>query len=259
MKIRTDGRRHIARTVFRGALELLYPSKCPLCGALIDRDQDLCEACGKTLPHIGSCRCKICGRPVAEGEERCSDCVKIPHAFTCGTGAFLYEGRFRDALASLKYRGEADFGPRLGRLAAREAAERIRQWRPELLVPVPLHKMRYRERGYNQAERIAEGVADLTGIAAAENVLLRSAPTKALKELGAASRRETLRGAFSIRTARGREGRLFSPVLGKRILLIDDIYTTGSTLDSAAETLLAGGASEVFFLTVCIGRGFALR
>ena len=144
-------------------LDLLYPPKCPLCGTLIDPALPVCEACRGSLPHIRGGRCRICGRPVSDGEEICADCGEKEHSFDRGAGAFLYEGAFRESLGALKYRGEAEFGKRLGYLAAEELSEMIREWRPDRIVPIPLHKKRFRRRGYNQAERIADEVMFMDG------------------------------------------------------------------------------------------------
>ena len=237
-------------------LDLLYPPKCPLCGTLIDPALPVCEACRGSLPHIKGVRCRICGRPVLDGEEICADCGEKEHSFDRGAGAFLYEGAFRESLGALKYRGEAEFGKRLGYLAAEELSEMIREWRPDRIVPVPLHKKRLRKRGYNQAARIADGISLFTGIPVDPKLLIRVRPTEALKGLGAAERNAELRSAFSLAGSRGEAAS--EPFSLGRILLADDIYTTGSTLDAAAGVLKVAGAEAVFFLTVCIGQGFRL-
>ncbi len=122
----------------------------------------------------------------------------------------------------------------------------LREKKVELIVPVPLHRKKMRIRGYNQAALVAEVLGEITGISVDEDILVRVKNTKPLKQLNDKERRRSIRGAFSVRKS----------VWAKTIVLIDDIYTTGSTLDEAARVLLKAGAEKVYFLTISIGQGY---
>ena len=122
----------------------------------------------------------------------------------------------------------------------------LREKKVELIVPVPLHRKKMRIRGYNQAALLAEVLGEITGISVDEDILVRVKNTKPLKQLNDKERRRSIRGAFSVRKS----------VWAKTIVLIDDIYTTGSTLDEAAQVLLKAGAEKVYFLTISIGQGY---
>ena len=122
----------------------------------------------------------------------------------------------------------------------------LREKKVGLIVPVPLHRKKMRIRGYNQAALVAEVLGEITGISVDEDILVRVKNTKPLKQLNDKERRRSIRGAFSVRKS----------VWAKTIVLIDDIYTTGSTLDEAARVLLKAGAEKVYFLTISIGQGY---
>ena len=122
----------------------------------------------------------------------------------------------------------------------------LREKKVELIVPVPLHRKKMRIRGYNQAALLAEVLGEITGISVDEDILVRVKNTKPLKQLNDKERRRSIRGAFSVRKS----------VWAKTIVLIDDIYTTGSTLDEAARVLLKAGAEKVYYLTISIGQGY---
>jgi len=120
----------------------------------------------------------------------------------------------------------------------------VRDWNPDLIVPVPVHRTKLRMRGFNQAAFLAEKLGDYTGIPVRQKLVLKIRKTKSQKKLSAVQRRKNLEEAFLVN----------EDVLGKRILVVDDVYTTGSTIDAMASCLKKKGASAVYFLTVCIGR-----
>ena len=119
----------------------------------------------------------------------------------------------------------------------------IKSWRPDVIIPVPLHRRKKRMRGFNQAADLAERIGKILGIPVAEDVIYKSRETRSQKKLDAEERKKNLRNAFQ---AAG-------PVTGLRILVVDDVYTTGSTVEAMAECLLENGAKAVFFVTLCTG------
>ncbi len=130
---------------------------------------------------------------------------------------------------------------------AEQYEDLLRSWNPDALVPIPLHKTRKRKRGFNQAQLLAEKLGKRLEIPVEKRILERTKKTGPQKELNDVQRRANLKNAFQVRQ---------NDVRLKRIVLVDDIYTTGSTIDAAAAVLLEHGAEKVYFLTICIGRGF---
>ena len=126
----------------------------------------------------------------------------------------------------------------------RYAQKELREWKPDLIVPVPVHRSKERQRGFNQAAYLAEKLGHYTGISTDVNIVQKVLKTKSQKKLNALQRRKNLEKAFCVTGG----------VRGKNILVIDDVYTTGSTIDAMAGCLKRKGAGNVYFLTVCIGR-----
>jgi len=231
-------------------LDLLYPRHCPVCDGILPADCFVCPACERKLPYIRTRRCAKCGKPVEEEDELCEDCRKTEHLFDEGMGIFLYDETMKKTMAAFKFKGRAEYGDSLGFLMADNSRDKLALWKPDLLVPVPIHKEKLRTRGYNQAEKLACSVSRTTGIPVKRNAVVRTGRTRAMKNLGAEERQENLEEAF-------RQGT--DSVRGRRILIIDDIYTTGSTVDAVSKVLRSGGALLIAFLTVCIGKGFMIE
>lgn len=207
----------------------------------------ICEKCVPLLPLNCGHQCEKCGKPVEDAEELCHDCIESEHVFTKGMGIFLYDDIMRTSIHKFKYQGRREYGRFYGSAAWKYGKEQLERWNPQVLIPVPVHKSRKAERGYNQAEVIARVLADQMGIPVASDVVIRIKKTKAQKDLSPEERKKNLESAF----AKGK-----SSLLWKRVLLIDDIYTTGSTADAVSKILRASGAEEIYVLSICIGKGF---
>ncbi len=153
----------------------------------------------------------------------------------------------RESIGRFKYENRREYGDFYVREMLGSCKEAVRSWNIDLIIPIPLHRSRRRTRGFNQAELIARKLGKELGIPVSADTLLRSRKTKPQKELNDQERRNNLKNAFKI----GKNDLEF-----KKILLIDDIYTTGSTIDAAASVLLDHGAEKVYFLSISIGRGY---
>lgn len=232
-------------------LNILYPRCCPICQKIL-KDQSLliCPECGEKLKPISQPRCMCCGKPVKEEAEYCRDCTGRKREFFQGKGIYLYDSRMKVSVLRYKYEARRQYGDFYARAMCMYGAGEIRRWKPDLIVPVPLHPRKKRMRGFNQAEYIADQVGRFFGIPVDSSLLRKVKDTRSQKKMNAAQRRKNLRDAFA---AKGRAD-------GKTILLIDDVYTTGNTIEAAAECLKKAGAARVCFLTVCTGsdqtRGF---
>jgi ComF family protein len=232
------------------ALSLVYPRACAVCGAECVEsraDAPACAKCWRETRLFGGDEtlCWKCGAPAhadlpaeKRGGVRCRRCD--PWAFAAARACGPYEGALRAAVLNLKR--EPFALARLARLLA-EAAAREPLSTATLVAPVPLHAERERERGFNQAALLARALAKRTGLKADEWSLKRVAHSARHRAgMDARARRETVEGAFAVARPRLIEG--------ERVLLVDDVYTTGATASACAEALLASGASEVFVLTL---------
>ena len=228
--------------------DLLYPRRCPFCdrpvrpqGALV------CAGCTGAARPIDAERdalCMRCGRILADpGREYCADCAKVRHFYRRGAAAFPY-ARIRMPVYRFKFGGRREYADYFAAMMARAMEERFAPCEVTMLVPVPLSAKRLRERGYNQAALLARGVAEMAGIPVREDVLRRVRDTGALRKMGVSERQHILENAF-IASA--------NDVKSELIMLVDDIYTTGATIDACAKTLLDAGAGGVCFLTLAIG------
>ena len=146
-----------------------------------------------------------------------------------------------------KYGNRREYAAFYGEMLVRLRGHIILSWKPDVIIPVPLHPARYRKRGYNQAELIARQIGKSLGIHVDEKTLVRSVNTAPQKELNDKERTKNTKNAFQV---------THNIVKYKRVLLVDDIYTTGATLDACSDALTNAGAAQVYFAAVCIGRGF---
>ena len=229
-------------------MDLLFPRRCPICdkpvkpyGALI------CDACRDVPQPVGSCTCCKCGKPVRPEEEYCADCRRVRHIYYRGASVFRYRS-VSGSLYRFKYEKRREYADYYGREMGRTLEAFLsligERHRPAMLVPVPCSARRMRRRGYNQAAVLAEKVSENSRIPVEKGILFRSKDTKAMRTMSAAERQNNLKKAFHVY---GNGVRL------KSIMLIDDIYTTGATIDACAGALLEAGAQEVSFLTLAIG------
>lgn len=208
----------------------------------------VCMPCNKKLSYIALPKCMKCGKQLYdESDEFCADCKRIKHEFTRGVGVFSYNKNIKDAMYRFKYSNKRDYAMFFGSVLAERYGYQIRRWNVEAVIPVPLHRLKYLKRGYNQAELIAKELAKQTGLLVDSKLLLRCRKTRAMKELNDEERVKNLQNAFKLSE---------NIVKYKRVLLVDDIYTTGATMDACAGVLKAGGVKEVYCAGICIGNGF---
>ncbi len=218
------------------AREVLFPPHCPACGEwCAPPGGGLCAGCRRDLPLADQVACAGCGSAAARTGAFCASCAGA-YAFETVVAAAAYAGAARQLVRRFKYR--ADFSA--GRLLADLLAARLAS-RPgpgvDLLVPVPLHRGRLASRGYNQAALLARGCGRRLGLPVAVSALGRSRGTRVLAGLNRSERASELRGAFAVRAP--------GSVVGRRVLLVDDVLTTGATADGCSRALRAAGAAWV--------------
>jgi ComF family protein len=224
-------------------IDRLLPAACLLCGATAPGPLDICPGCRKELPRTGP-SCLRCAMPSATGlQGHCGACLSQPPPFTRCHAAFRYGWPVRELLLRFKGNGELAAGRLLSELLGLHLAEAGVALEGFVLAPVPLTRERLRERGFNQAERVARVLSRGLGLPCLPGLLTRRAGGVAQKALGAAERRRISAGEFHVQ-----------PSPGARVLLVDDVVTTGATASAITEALLAAGAAEV--QVCCLARAF---
>lgn len=211
----------------------LLPATCLVCGARGERDRDLCTLCANQLA-VNRCGCTRCAIPLPEPATECGRCLRRPPDFDSALAPLIYGFPVDRLLQRFKFHGDLAAG-RLLAATLLSAASAAPGARPATLIPVPLHRTRLRERGYNQALELARPISRQLGIPLAPDALERVRPTRAQSELGALDRRRNVRGAFAVR------GR----TLPDHVALVDDVMTTGATLSECARVLKRAGVARV--------------
>lgn len=232
-------------------LDFFYPPRCPVCDrVLVAGSEGICGKCSTHVEYIREPKCCCCGKPLSDEEEFCSDCKGKSHSFLQGNALMLYDSLMQESIARFKYSGRREYGRVYAQELYRQYGDWIRQVGAQMLIPVPVHRTRRRKRGYNQAEIIAQHLSGYTGITMRTDMIVRGKATLPQKELSAADRLKNLEGAFC--AGRGRE---VLNQLPECVIIIDDIYTTGSTLEACSKVLRGIGIDRIYFLCVCIGKG----
>lgn len=221
--------------VYKSLLRGLLPATCLLCGGAARGALDLCADCAAQLPTLDNA-CPRCAMPLQDAlGTPCGHCLQRAPRFGACIAALRYEHPVRELLSRFKFQGDLAAGRMLaGLLAVRLATLPAARRTALVLVPVPLHPARLRERGFNQSERIARVLAAELGLALSNTLVRRVQRTADQKQLDAAARSRNLQGAFHA-----------TGCAGRRIALVDDVITTGATAEAVTAALLAAGAAQV--------------
>ncbi len=227
---------------------LIFPRRCPVCGGIVlPRGELICPDCVKKLSPVKQPFCKCCGKEVESDRfEYCFDCSRHPKSFRQNFALLNYNDAAKRSMAAVKYKNKREYLDFYSQAACRRFGRQILRAKPDVIVPVPVHASRLRSRGFNQAQVLAEKIGRNLGIAVCPEGLKRIRRTLPQKELDSAQRLHNLQKAFG-------PGSL--PDGTETVLLVDDIYTTGSTLEACTRILLSMGVKAVYGLTICVGRG----
>lgn len=225
--------------------ELLFPRRCPVCDDIVRPWGALCcPVCKKKLRYLGANYCMKCGKGLSVQEvEYCSDCKKYPHAFLRGRSLYQYES-VAGAIFRFKYHGRQEYADFWAEELYRYLGRDILAMQADALVPVPLHKSRLLERGYNQAELLAQALSKRIEVPCRTNLVFRCKKTLPQKQLNYAERQNNLKNSFKLSA---------NDVKLNTVLIIDDIYTTGSTVDALAKVFLEHGTEKVCVVTLAAG------
>lgn len=236
----------ILQTGVTGALRILYPPTCLTCDATVEADHGLCGACWKATPFVGGVVCHGCGAPLladhAEGGELCDDCLHVTRPWLAGRTALIYRDNGRKLVLGLKHGDRMDIaGP-----AARWMAGAVRDIvQPDMLVvPIPLHWQRRLRRRYNQSVLLGRGIARQLGLGFCPDLLRRPRATPVLDGKSPEARFAAMARALDVTPRRA------ILAVGRPVLLVDDVMTSGATLSAASEVLAQAGVASVSVVTL---------
>ena len=236
------------RNLFCGMLlDLFYPRRCPVCDKAVKPFGNLiCGECESKIKYVRTPCCQKCGKELKDKRAVfCHDCAHREHIYDSGMALFAYQS-VADSIYRFKYKGRQEYAAYYAERMARILGKKILRLRPDALVPVPIHAEKKRLRGYNQAEAIARELGRLLHIPVETKLVKRVRKTKPMKDLSAQERQNNLKRAFKI---------CKNDVKLNTIIIIDDIYTTGSTIDAMAGELRHAGIKHIYFVALAIGNG----
>ena len=229
---------------FNSLKEAIFPSDitCDVCGEelVADTRYNLCAECMAKLPTVGEHICLNCGVPLKDEADFCIRCENTKSEFAYNRAPLVYEGVAKDMIIALKFENKKYLAKTLGAMMTDEYLKR--NMSAEIAVYVPMTEWEEKKRGFNQSELLAREVADRLKLPLLP-ALIKTKDTSAQKELSRKEREENLKGAFRC---------VFDEVKNRKILLIDDVFTTGATASACAHALLRGGAREVIVLTCAV-------
>ncbi|WP_347560899.1 ComF family protein [Clostridium sp. OM02-18AC] len=254
-------------------LQLLFPRRCPVCGQIVLPEGALiCAGCVRKLHFIRQPSCKKCGAElISDREEYCPECKRHQRSFESGVALIRYNDAAQKSMAAIKYKNRREYLDFYAEAIVRRYGYFFARHKDAVLVPVPVHPARLRSRGFNQAGELAVRLGRLSGLSVNETMLVRTRKTAPQKELGPEERLRNLRKAFAVREGRS-SGLLQKLVirssavrqlsdwhsctaLPATVILVDDIYTTGSTIEACTRVLKEAGVRQVYFVSICIGGG----
>lgn len=228
-------------------VNLVYPRRCPVCDDIVPMGQGLaCNECYRKIKYIKEPRCRKCGKQMQdENAMFCKDCEKRKHEYEYGFALYDYQS-MKSSVYRFKYSKRSEYAKYYAKDMIENLAREIEGIGADALIPVPLHVSRKTRRGYNQAELLAKELSKLTGIPCYSKLVTRVRNTVPQKELNVQERQNNLKKAFLIHS---------DVVKLNKTIVVDDIYTTGSTIDAVARELRQHGVGKVYYLTLCIGEG----
>ena len=237
---------HVQMFLKNQFLQLLFPLRCPVCDDIVTPyGRKICVDCEKKLRLLTPPWCMKCGKKLYEETSFCIDCIKKPHKFVRGRALYEY-GSVAASIYRFKYGKRQEYADFFGEQMAKYLEPFVREVQPDGLLPIPLHRRRKNKRGYNQAQLLAESLGRQLNIPVYSEMVYRVKNTAPLKLQNPVERQNNLKRAFNIAQ---------NDVKLNTIIIIDDIYTTGSTIDAVAKVCREAGIANVYFLTVSIGYG----
>lgn len=230
-------------------LPILYPRRCPVCSQTLPYGRLICPLCHKHLPFIQGAVCYLCGKPVSSSEqEYCYDCRAYPKSFQAGRALFIYNEITRPPMMDFKYKNRRLLSHFFTNEIMKQHKMIFQEWQIQAIIPIPIHKNKQKKRGYNQAELLAKELSILLNLPCYSHILIRTIDTPPQKKFSPQARLNNMQQAFSL-------SHRYQTTLKNihRVLLIDDIYTTGATMEACSRLLHQAGIKEVYIYSICIG------
>ena len=225
-------------------INLVFPRRCPVCDRPAGYGRLICPGCIGKLKVVKGAVCCKCGKPlVDESAELCSGCRGTKHQYKEGRSLYEYKSVNR-SIYRFKYSGRSEYGDYFGKAMAHYLGKTIKEWDPDIIVPVPLHEKKLRKRGFNQSAVLAKSLSKELGIPYSDRLIKRVRNTVPMKELDARKRQINLKNAFIVGSY---------DVKLRKVVIVDDIYTTGSTVDAMAVAFSRAGVSDVYFVALSTG------
>ncbi len=234
-------------------LDLIYPRRCPICREIVTpRGTLIHNECENKLIGAKEPRCKKCGKPLFDDiTEYCYNCRKGRFHFVEGRSLWIYDDIMRKSISDFKFNNCRENADYYIKCLTECCEELFYRWAPDALVPVPIHRSKKRYRGYNQAEILAKGVGKAYNIPVYSDLLLRDKATLPQKNLNSTERLRNLEHAFTynIKKYKCNNGL-------KNIVLVDDIYTTGCTVEACTRVCMKNGIKNIYFICLCTGQNY---
>ena len=234
-------------------LDFVYPQHCVICKKYLKREEkDVCETCWNSLVTLPDPFCPYCKSFMEQEDAKCFFCDSTKklwedHIFLKVRSLGRFDDYYKELIYQFKYGKKIPLGKRLGQGLGESISNDSNFLKSDFLIPVPLHKSRYWERGFNQSEIVADEISKINGLPVLKNVLKRKKNTKDQTNLTREQREENVRGAFVVAHP--------EIINGKNIILVDDVITTGATLSECARMLKQAGAEKILGITIAVVTG----
>ncbi len=232
-------------------LDLIFPPKCIFCNKILSpgTEIEICDICNTKNPVIHGRVCKQCGQPieVTDAQEQCFDCSRTSHYFKQGISVYEYRGKVKKAMIHFKFFGKKRHAVTFGKLMSSKIKQMTNWPEFDIITYVPLYKTQLRKRGYNQARLLAKELARELNVPLCVRSIQKVRQASHQRKLNRFQRQINMHNTFEVDPN--------VSIRGLTLLLVDDIYTTGATMNECARILLAAGAKQVYLATVAIGKG----
>ena len=236
----------MARLDLQTAVSVIYPPRCLGCGGQVESDFGLCGTCWRDTPFIGGTICDTCGAPLPgddlSGTLKCDDCMTTPRPWVRGRAALVYKDSARRLVLALKHGDRQEIAEPAALWMARAIEDVVQD--NMIVAPVPLHWMRLLKRRYNQSALLARTLARHCGLPVCPDLLQRQKRTQSLDGLTKELRFTSVKGAIRVHPRRRHR------LIGRPVLLVDDVMTSGATLSSATDACLAAGSGPVYVVAL---------
>lgn len=242
-------KKNIIKKIIDIVFQILYPPRCATCDKILEENENfygICQCCRAIIkPTVGSI-CMKCGKLLLDSsKEFCKDCENKSHRFVQAKSIFEYSGPMKEAMYRFKYSNRRTMATGFARIGVMQHGDWIKGKNPRLIIPVPMYAKKENKRGYNQAELFGRALSIETGIPCDSSVIVRKRDTKPLKMLDPAQRKNNLRQAFKVQKRFKRKA---------DVLVVDDIFTTGATIDEVSSVLKDAGVNNIYCLFICTGK-----